>query len=171
MYVVLRHQWQPRIQLASPTSVLEDFTPADVGAHLPTPKAWKPESSLSTPELEPETLAWRCSKGGSRDHSVNQTNSQVYASNQPKWVWISKSACKILYCWIINMRVNAYRKNILLYLYSVDDKRTIKATHQLSSVYECPVCHKQLRSISGFRGHVIKQHPQFNRSGFRGMHI
>ena len=35
-------------------------------------------------------------------------------------------------------------------------------------VYCCPVCDKMLRSPSGFRGHVMNQHPTFNRSSFRG---
>ena len=37
-------------------------------------------------------------------------------------------------------------------------------------VYSCPVCSKELRSMSGFRGHVMKQHPNFSRIGFKGMH-
>ena len=35
-------------------------------------------------------------------------------------------------------------------------------------VYVCPVCNKELRSVSGFRGHVMKQHPDFSRIGFKG---
>ena len=38
----------------------------------------------------------------------------------------------------------------------------------VGSAYECPVCLKSLRSVSGFRGHVMKQHPTFNRVGFKG---
>jgi len=35
-------------------------------------------------------------------------------------------------------------------------------------VFDCPVCRKILRSVTGFRGHVIKQHSSINRSDFKG---
>src|SRR6218665_1730497 len=35
-------------------------------------------------------------------------------------------------------------------------------------VFDCPVCRKILRSVTGFRGHCIKQHPSMDRSDFRG---
>lgn len=34
-----------------------------------------------------------------------------------------------------------------------------------SFVYDCPVCGRELRSVSGFRGHVMKQHQSFNLKG------
>ncbi len=36
-------------------------------------------------------------------------------------------------------------------------------------IYCCPVCSKELRSPSGLRGHVIKQHPTFKRDYFKGI--
>jgi hypothetical protein len=35
-------------------------------------------------------------------------------------------------------------------------------------LFVCPVCSKELRSVSGFRGHVAKQHQNFYRLGFKG---
>jgi hypothetical protein len=35
-------------------------------------------------------------------------------------------------------------------------------------LFVCPVCSKELRSVSGFRGHVAKQHQSFDRLGFKG---
>lgn len=35
-------------------------------------------------------------------------------------------------------------------------------------LFVCPVCSKELRSVSGFRGHVTKQHQSFDRLGFKG---
>ena len=36
-------------------------------------------------------------------------------------------------------------------------------------LYECPVCARQFRSVSGFRGHVMKQHPATQKAGFKGI--
>lgn len=48
-------------------------------------------------------------------------------------------------------------------------KATIKPkTMRRPCVYSCPVCVKKFRSPSGFRGHIIKKHPTFNRSSFKG---
>lgn len=35
-------------------------------------------------------------------------------------------------------------------------------------LYDCPVCDKSLKSASGFRGHVLKQHPEVSRNSFKG---
>ena len=44
------------------------------------------------------------------------------------------------------------------------DKPSSKVT-----IYDCPQCAKQFKSVSGFRGHVMKQHPIILKGGFKGM--
>ena len=46
--------------------------------------------------------------------------------------------------------------------------KAVKRTTDGEFTFDCPVCRKVLRSVSGFRGHVLKQHPSMDRSDFRG---
>ena len=46
--------------------------------------------------------------------------------------------------------------------------KTSKPKTLAGLTYICPVCNKELHSAGGFRGHVLKQQLNFNRSGFTG---
>ena len=64
------------------------------------------------------------------------------------------------------MEPNTSDRNIGPIVTGEDNRRTLR-TKQLFD-YLCPVCNKELHSAGGFRGHVLKQHPNFNPSGFKG---
>ena len=50
----------------------------------------------------------------------------------------------------------------------VRNSKREKRSKDVEYVFDCPVCRKVLRSVGGFRGHVVKQHPSMDRSDFRG---
>lgn len=54
-------------------------------------------------------------------------------------------------------------------------KETKTVTEQKAStscsLYACPACKKSYRSISGFRGHVLKKHPDLHKTNFRGIFV
>ena len=48
----------------------------------------------------------------------------------------------------------------LLGEYTEDDNDEAKNPQESFTVYVCPVCRKDYKTISGFRGHVLKKHKQ-----------
>ena len=48
--------------------------------------------------------------------------------------------------------------DVLLGEYTEDENHPISDQGKGVNIYVCPVCEREYRSVSGFRGHVMKKH-------------